>query len=152
MSADAVAAEIYGAAGISEVGELGLGDVAAALLGEAAIYYSTGATAVQLHENPWRIAVHHSLSDEEFTMAIAWGLAQWWLRTRTPYGQPSAEAIAAALVIPHGALLDAIERLGKDADSIAAEFVCPVSTARYRIHCTARSVSGTRPRTVGVAS
>lgn len=153
MTAEEIATHIYELAGVSEIGEDGIGSVATVLLGESGVCYGTGSRAVEVRAEPWRIVIHHGLTDEDYTHALAWGVAEWWRRSHPDAADcATSELLARCLTIPRRALLEAVHRIGEDPEAIAEEFVCPLDVVLHRLRSLARPASGTRPRPIGVAS
>lgn len=154
MLASTVARAIFDQAGISPLSRDGVGTLALNLLGENALDYDAELREpARITLDPPRIFIRPDLSRPVVTMAIAWGIAQWWASAhRLPFGL-TVDELAMAIALPEEALLEAIDELGAEIGSLAADFVCPESFVAERLRTllpTPRR-SGVRNR-VGVAS
>lgn len=134
MLASTVARAIFDQAGISPYSREGVGVLALKLLGESGLDYDG-----EQHEparialDPPRIFIRPDLSRAVTTMAIAWGIAQWWASAhRLPFGL-TVDELAIAVALPEEALLEAIEELGAEVGPLAADFVCPKSFVAERM-------------------
>lgn len=124
------------------------------LLGEDGLDYDPDQLeAVRITFEPARIFIRPDLSRPLATVAIAWGLAQWWAHgNRLPFGV-TVDMLALEIALPHDALLEAIDDLGAEVAALAVDFVCPEHFVAERIRSLlpTRRRSGIRHR-VDVAS
>lgn len=150
MREDLVVQRIFRCAGIPEIGERGVADVAVALLGRGSLAYGEHDEPVQLHRSPDRLTIRGSLTCTEISYALACGIALWWHASK-PDGLAGCDLaeIAVRILVPLPALRDAVTRLGENERAIANEFVCSIEVARSRLmHLRARPSSGFRVRSI----
>jgi len=134
MHVRTLAADIYRQAGIDERSREGIGYLALALLGLDGADYAPEDQdkPFVLERDPWRLLVREDLPRAERTFAIACGIAQWWLATKS-LETVTAESLAIELVAPESALLEALEILGPDERALADDFVCPAWVIRSQL-------------------
>lgn len=149
MSAETIARRIFDQAGISPLSEDGVAHVAAELFGERNLDFAQQTAFVSLaYDGAWHLLVRIDLCDEDLSIAIAYGVADWWLRTHPPESVPcELRALAEAIALPSVALRDAVTRLGPDIDAIACEFVLRPEIVERRMQSSpSLRKSGTRAR------
>jgi hypothetical protein len=152
MAAERIARALFDLAGLSVTGTAGPGRLAVALFhGEENIEFASQCEPVIIHRKPPRLFLRTGLTDEELSLCVATGIAEWWLLEHPEDRHVTTRGrLAAAIALPELALREAIGRLGADAARIACEFVVPVdfvadrmqtvkpargSGARYRFGC-----------------
>jgi IrrE N-terminal-like domain len=134
MVVEDVARHIFALAGIPEIGEQGVVHVAEAFLGDECCDFHPQDELVTLSTQPPRILIRFDLSSEEITLAVAVGLARWWLTEHPELaGQVSEDELAVCLAVPPQALLDAAERLSRDVGAIADEFRVSTEVVAHRM-------------------
>lgn len=87
---------------------------------------------VQFRRGKWAMLVPEHLSDEDARFAAALVVAEHWLKLRG-IDAANASQLAGALLCPRPAFLRCVELVGRDAETLADLFGCPVEVALLRI-------------------
>lgn len=147
MAAERIARGLFDLAGLSVTGTAGVGRLAVKLFGgEQAIEFVSQAPPVIVHRPPPRMLLRVGLTDEELSICVATGIAEWWMLEHPEDRRVTTRGrLAAAIALPDLALREAIQRLGEDAVAIAAEFVLPVDFVASRLQGV-RPARGSGPR------
>lgn len=135
--AEGHALALYQAVGADPSDPPGAHALAAALLGPDSVRYGgrfVGDAKLEPHGKKWIVRVRRRLPPVREAWAIAHELAEWALRWRHDEdAERSADLLAACLLMPRAAVLEAVAVVGRDFSALAAAFVVTETAVALRL-------------------